>query len=114
MKQITLIIMCLLTTWMVNGQNQAEQQLAMAIHEEEVNGDLQKALTLYDEIVKSFPDDRTIVAEALYRIGLSNEKLGNKQASKYYQNVINNYSDQTKLAQMAKRRLSVILPHQIP
>jgi len=90
---------------MVSGQNPAQQQLTKAIHEEEVNGDLQEAIALYEGIVASYPDDRKAVAESLYRIGLSHEKLGNREAGKYYQNVISNYSDQSVEAQMSRERL---------
>ncbi len=105
MKNLAFILVCLSLAMIVSAQNPAQQQLTKAIHEEEVNGDLKEAIAMYEGIVEDYPNDRKAVAESLYRIGLSHEKLGNREAGKYYQNVINNYSDQSVEAQMSRERL---------
>ena len=109
-KIILLLIWCLVPMIMVTGQEQqAEKLLSKAIYQEEVNGNLQEAIRLYEEIVKKFPEYRSVVAEALYRNGYANEKLGNLKARQYYEKVINNYSDQPESVQLAQIRLSRIL-----
>ncbi len=116
MKNIIFILLiCLLQTTFVNGQgNDPEKKLNAAIYEEEINGNLQEAIALYEEIVKNFPDDRPVVAEALYRNGLANEKLGNLKAMQYYENVINNYTDQPELVKLAQTRLNRMLKTEKP
>lgn len=116
MKKIILILIwCLGTMIIVTGQEQqAEKLLSKAIYQEEVNGNLQEAIRLYEEIVKKFPEYRSVVAEALYRNGYANEKLGNLKARQYYEKVINNYSDQPELVQLAQIRLNRILKTEKP
>ena len=116
MKKIILILIwCLGSMIMVTGQEQqAEKLLSKAVYEEEVNGNLQEAIRLYEEIVKKFPEYRSVVAEALYRNGYANEKLGNLKARQYYEKVINNYSDQPELVQLAQIRLSRMLKTEKP
>ncbi|MCK4464374.1 MAG: tetratricopeptide repeat protein, partial [Bacteroidales bacterium] len=114
-KFILILIWCLGPMIMVTGQEQqAEKLLSKAIYEEEVNGNLQEAIRLYEEIVTKFPEYRSVVAEALYRNGYANEKLGNLKARQYYEKVINNYSDQPELVQLAQIRLSHILKTEKP
>ncbi len=116
MKKIIFIsLICLLQITFVNGQaNDPEKKLNAAIYEEEINGDLQEAITLYQEIVKKFPNERPVVAEALYRNGLANEKLGNLKAMQYYEKVINNYADQPELVKLAQTRLDRMLKTKKP
>lgn len=111
MKKIILILIwCLGPMIMVTGQEQqAEKLLSKAIYQEEINGNLQEAIRLYEEIVTKFPEYRSVVAEALYRNGYANEKLGNLKARPYYEKVINNYSDQPELVQLAQARLNRML-----
>ena len=108
-------LICLSLITFVNGQeNEPEKILNAAIYQEEINGNLQEAIRLYDEIVNKFPGYRSVVAEALYRNGLANEKLGNLKARQYYEKVINNYSDQPEMAQLAQQRLNRILKSEKP
>jgi len=85
---IFILLSCLSLISFVNGQDiKPEKKLNAAIYQEEVNGDLEEAMRLYDEIVNEFPDSRSVVAEALYRNGIANEKLGNLKARQYYESV---------------------------
>ena len=114
-KIIFFSLICLLQISFVNGQaNDPEKKLNAAIYEEEINGDLQEAIILYQEIVKKFPEERPVVAEALYRNGLVNEKLGNLKAMQYYEKVINNYADQPELVKLAQTRLDRMLKTEKP
>lgn len=79
-RNIYYLIICLLTLTAVKGQNnEPEKILNTAIYQEEVNGDLQKAIGLYQKIVTSFPENRRIAAKAQFHIGLCYEKLGLKR-----------------------------------
>jgi Tol biopolymer transport system component len=104
--KIVNLIFCLLTLTTVIGQsNSADKMLNKAIYQEEVNGDLQKAIEMYEMIVKDFPNERKVVAKALYRNAFANEKLGLKTASVLYQKIISNYADQTEMVNLSKKRL---------
>ena len=72
----------------------AEELLPRALQLENVKGELEQAIEVYQKIVKEFPDNRPIAAKALFHIGLCYEKLGMKKAQATYQDVINKYSDQ--------------------
>lgn len=116
MKKIILILIwCLGPMIMVTGQEQqAEKLLSKAIYEEEVNGELDEAIKTYQLIVNQYPDNREVSAEALLHLGLCYEKLGNLKARQYYEKVINNYSDQPELVQLAQLRLSRMLKTEKP
>jgi predicted TPR repeat methyltransferase len=74
---LLLIISLLLLNGSLSAQdNTASIQLAAAIYEEEVTGDLDKAVDLYQNILKTYPDNRQVAAKTLYHLGLVNEKMG--------------------------------------
>jgi len=92
---------------LVTGQEQqAEQLLSEAIYQEEVNGDLDKAIKAYQLIINQYPDNRNVSAEAYFHMGMCYEKLGKQEAMKAYQEVIRNYSDQKEVVARARERLS--------
>ena len=88
------------------GQQSAEQLYKSGLYEEEVGGDLQKAIGIYQEILKRFPDSREVAAKALLHIGLCYEKLGNQEALKAYQRLIADYPGQKEEVALAKERLA--------
>ena len=87
----------------------AEELLPKAIQLEEVKGELEKAIEVYQNIVTKFPENKPIAAKAQFHIGLCYEKLGLKQAQKAYQEVVNNYPDQQNEVALAKKRLSWLI-----
>ncbi len=107
-KSIFLLIPFIWSAYITLGQSISQQQLSTAIYEEEVSGDLEKAIQLYGKIVETFPNDRNVVAEALVRMGIVNEKLGSKKARKYYEDVVKNYGDQKQHAETARMRLRAL------
>lgn len=108
MKKISLIlILCLVTLIIVKGQEQrAEKLLSKAVYEEEVTGELDKAIKAYQLIIKQYPNNRKVSAEALLHLGICYEKLGLSQASENYRAVINKYPDQSGTVKIANERLS--------
>jgi Tol biopolymer transport system component len=87
-------------------QEAAAEQFEKALYYEDVQGDLQQAIELYEQILKQFPENREIAAKAQLHIGLCYEKLGLREATSAYQNVIQNYGEQKEAVAQAQERLS--------
>ena len=108
--RLFLIIAVVLLAGSLSAQeNKASVQLAAAIYEEEVTGNLDKAVELYLNILKNYPDDRPVAAKTLYHLGLVNEKMGKQKASEYFTRLVNTYPDQTEMVSLAKERLNRLL-----
>jgi Tol biopolymer transport system component len=104
-----LIIALLLLTGSLSAQdNKASVALTAAIYEEEVTGNLDKAVERYLDILKKYPDDRPVAAKTLYHLGLVNEKMGRQKASEYFTRLVNSYPDQTDMVALAKVRLKTL------
>ncbi len=83
--------------------------LRAGIFAEEVQGDLKKALSLYDRIVQQYAEDRAIAANAWLRIGFCYEKLGQERESHdAYQKIIRDYPDQREAWAIARNKLAQI------
>ncbi|UCE40412.1 MAG: PD40 domain-containing protein [Candidatus Aminicenantes bacterium] len=93
-------------------QETAKELFEKAMYLEETKGDLEKAIAVYDRIVKEFPDGRVIAAKAQLQIGMCFEKLGIEEAQKAYQNVIDKYPEQTEAVNIAKEKLSLLIKAQ--
>jgi Tol biopolymer transport system component len=83
-------------------------KLERAIQVEIVDGDLQAAIKLYQEIIAKYVDNRSIAAKAQLHIGICYEKLGMKEAQTAYQRVIAKYPKQTNAVAVARARLAGI------
>ena len=104
-----LIIALMFLVGSVSAQgNKASGSLTSAIYEEEVTGNLNKAVELYLDILKKYPDDRPVAAKTLYHLGLVNEKMGKQKASEYFTRLVNSYPDQTDMVALAKTKLAEI------
>ena len=103
-----IIAFALLTASVSAQENKASVLLTAAIYEEEVTGNLDKAVELYLDILKKYPDDRPVAAKALYHLGLVNEKMGKQKANEYFTRLVNTYPDQTELVIMAKAKLAML------
>ena len=79
-----------------------------ALVKERAEGNVDEAIKLYREIVQKHSSDRALVAKALIQIGGCHEKLGNTEAKKAYQQVINNYADQKESVEEARVRLAAM------
>ncbi len=108
----TLILMVLLV-WIANAPPLLGQEsillLSEAIYEEEINGDLIKAIDVYNKILSLNTSDRHIIAECLLRLGNSHEKLGNEQALIFYRRLVSEFADQRSFAADAQLRLDELL-----
>ncbi len=106
-KHLIFIIAFVVLTGFLSAQNnKASVSLTAAIYEEEVTGNLDKAVELYLDILKKYHDDRPIAAKTLYHLGLVNEKMGKQRANEYFTRVVSTYPDQTEVVAMAKAKLA--------
>jgi hypothetical protein len=105
---ILIMVFVLLTGSLSAQDKKASVSLTAAIYEEEVTGNLDKAVVLYLDILKKYPDDRQVAAKTLYHLGLVNEKMGKQKANEYFTRLVSTYPDQTEMAAMAKARLAVL------
>jgi Tol biopolymer transport system component len=88
------------------SQQTAGELFEKALYAEEGQGDLQKAIALYQDIVKRFPESREIAAKALLHVGMCYEKLGKSEARSAYGRLLKDYSDQLQPAKEARSRLT--------
>jgi Tol biopolymer transport system component len=103
--------------FLVNGlssQQTAAELYEKALYLEEAQGDLQKAIGMYEKILAQDPGDREVAAKAQLHIGLCYEKLGQEQAQAAYQKVVEHYPDQTEAVSMAKEKLLILQKAQVP
>jgi Tol biopolymer transport system component len=110
-KAIKSIGLALIFAFVLAGaaQQSAEQLYKTGLYEEEMGGDLQKAIGIYQDILKRFPDNRSIAAMAQLHIGLCYDKLGTSEAEKAFQNVIDNYPEQKNEVTIAREMLSRLI-----
>lgn len=111
MKPILILVLVASLGILMPGRGAVLQQTAgelfeKALYVEEGQGDLQKAIGLYQDIVKRFPESREAAAKALLHIGLCQEKLGSQEALKAYQRLIADYPGQKEEVALAKERLA--------
>lgn len=101
------ITICLVLLSVQSFSQTAEELLPKAIQLEEVKGELEKAIEVYQTIVTKFPKNKPLAAKAQYHIGLCYEKLGVNKAQRAYRKVINTYPDQTEMVALAKAKLTL-------
>jgi len=90
-------------------QETAKELFERALYLEETKGDLEKAIEVYKQVVRKFPDERTTASKAQFHIGLCYEKLGLTEAQKAYQKVLDNFPEQKDVVKLAKEKLSRLL-----
>jgi Tol biopolymer transport system component len=110
---VTYILLLLLLifpdpSWTQNRPN-GDDLLSSAIYEEEINGDLQKAIEIYQSIIDHHPSFRQITAESLWRLGLIHEKLGLEDGLEYYRILEVEYKDQPTFSNKARSRLNQLV-----
>ncbi len=87
-------------------QREAEVALQQALHVEQVEGDLERAIRLYREVVEDYSAVREIAAKAQLHVGLCYEKLGFAEARQAYRDVIDNFPEQRDEVALAEERLA--------
>jgi Tol biopolymer transport system component len=84
----------------------SEAQLQAAINKETVEGDLKGAIELYQRLANG--SDHAVAAQALVRMGQCYEKLGSAEATKAYERVVHEFSDQKETVATARARLAAL------
>jgi Tol biopolymer transport system component len=82
--------------------------LQRAIQLETVDGNLNAAIEHYKQVIKSNGGNRSVAAQALLRLGGCYEKLGQEEALKTYQQLVNDYADQQQEVKLARQRLAAL------
>jgi Tol biopolymer transport system component len=110
--QVATMVLALAVAWAAAGvaQQTAEQRFQAGLYQEEVQGNLQRAIAIYEEILNQHGANRAVAAKAQLHIGLCYETLGLNEAQRAYQRVVDDYADQTELAQEARARLAALQP----
>ena len=107
---VVTILAALLTASSAIAQkdDQAEVLMQAAHQKQLVEGQLEEAIQLYKRIVQEHGRSRAVAAKALLEMGQCYEKLGNTEARKAYERLLNDYSDQNEAAAQARKRLAAI------
>jgi Tol biopolymer transport system component len=112
MKAHQFIVICLVFVFVLvsaaYGQQTAEQLYQSALFKEEIEGDLDAAIKIYETVIKQYPENRPVAAKTQLHIGLCYEKLGNAEARKAYEVVVRDYADQAEPTKVARERLRAL------
>ena len=100
------LALILVWTSMGYAQQTAEELFQAALHQEEVQGDLETAIQSYQRILGEFPGNRAVGAKAQLHIGLCYEKLGLQDARQAYRSVIDDFPGHADEVRMARERLA--------
>jgi Tol biopolymer transport system component len=90
------------------AQETAEELYQAGLYQEEVQGNLERAIDLFGRILVRFPNSRAVGAKAQLHIGLCYEKLGQQEAQQAYRRVIADFPDHTAEVAVARGRLAEI------
>lgn len=112
----TVLLVGLCGVWLsaeVRAQQDADAELLLqtAIHTQLVDGDLDGAIRLYQEILSTYSGERAIAADALLKMGQSYEKLGQASvgsAREAYERLLRVYADQAEPVTVARARLAAL------
>jgi Tol biopolymer transport system component len=102
MSCFSLLILCA----HLSAQQTAGELFQEALYLEEAEGDLEKAIELYQKILEQFPEEREVAVKAQLHIGLCYEKLGLKEAQEAFEKVIQNFPDQEEEVKIARQKLA--------
>jgi len=85
--------------------------LQEGIYAEEVQGDLDAAMRIYEQVIDQAEETSRAAAQATYRLGMCYLKKGEKEkAAEYFQQIISNYSTQKILVKKADEQLKKVKP----
>lgn len=106
MKRLIWGILLSTSLW-AQTPNRAEVQLQTAVNRETVDGDLKGAIELYRKVAADHRGNRLIASRALLRMAEAQEKLGEVEARKAYEQIVREYADQQP-AKVAQARLATL------
>ena len=86
-----------------SGTKSSSVLLQEGLYTEEVDGDINAAIRIYEQIIKDGSAQRSHIAQALYRQSMCYLKKQNeRQAKIVFDKVVADYSDQTKVVDKVK------------
>ena len=111
-KLILLLIIFLVTG--MNSISSQEKQDHKVLFEKakytmETKADLKEAINIFESLIKTYPNEKEYVAKSLLYQGMCYEKLGNQEAVKKYQKLVDNFPGQKNEVALAKERLSKLV-----
>jgi Tol biopolymer transport system component len=108
---VTIALACAVV-WLAPGlaQQTAEQLYQTGLYQEEVTGDLQQAIRIYERILADHGANRVAAAKAQLHVGICQEMLGLQEARRAYQRVLDDYGDQADVVSQARARLAALSP----
>jgi Tol biopolymer transport system component len=107
-RHVVTMVLALALTWPATGyaQQTAEELYQAGLYQEEVQGDLERAIATYRSILTDHPDSRAVGAKAQLHIGLCYEMLGLNEAQRAYRRVIDDYAEHRDEVTVARQRLA--------
>jgi Tol biopolymer transport system component len=106
---VAITMLMLLSGRMLTAQS-ALDLFQQGLELERAKGDLAGAMQIYQRIVREFAADKPVAANALFRLAYCQERIGQAQARKSYEQLLRDYSDQTAVADEARTRLAALTP----
>ena len=89
-----------------NSDKSIISKLHKAVYAEETEGDLDKAIGLYEQVIEEAGEAERIAAKAAYKLGGCYLKKGDKEfAALCFQSVVEKYPSQTEYLSLAKEQL---------
>lgn len=112
MKTLNLIVLLMLAFCSVGFSAEKKSPVILlqeGIYAEETEGDLKKAINLYEQVLEQYKDVERLAARATYQLGMCYLKKGEKdKAAEYFGEVVSYYPEQTVVAKKAKAQLDKI------
>jgi len=106
---ILLLVFGLLTT--VTEAKSPSLLLQEGLYAEETEGNLDKAIEIYEQVVEEASEIQRLAAKATYQLGMCYLKKGDKtKAAEYFQQVVSNHQTQKILVKKATRQLEKVSP----
>lgn len=86
-------------------------QIREGVYKEEVEGDLDAAIKIYEGIISKHAKNQRYAAQATYRLGLCFLKKGQKdKAAEQFERILKDYSSQKSTSEKAKSQLKKLKP----
>ena len=116
-KNIKIIFAAVLFCFFAAAAQAAEQNKAPGVllqeglYAEETEGDLDKAIGLYEQVLEQYKDVERLAAKATYQLGMCHLKKGEKEkAAQYFQETVDYYPEQVSIAEKSQAQLNKIKP----
>jgi WD40 repeat protein len=100
MTVVTVLLLMTSSIAAQNNVNEAELQFREALHKQQVEGDLNSAVKMYQSLITAKATDRVVKAKALLQLAIANEALGKEsEALNSYEQIVRDFADQPAVAQ---------------